>query len=231
MTSKDINAYYLVFLLAFAPFSSFFTSVSAGARDFSLVILRFLKFFLVSISITVRAGFSNTSCFYKGQLISNCSFGVFKSPIKQQNIFQDFCPSQIKKIRALFTTNSRILFWLSYTTFLIWTIFRGKGRNPGKNFVDFLEDLITQKGYFEINWPLGLGLRVLDFSTTGLTTGCSKAMSILPSTSIMYWTRDLTSFYKLIKKGISLKNIKKISKTFSFKKYHNHMTWKCVVGC
>ena len=67
MTPKDLNAYYLVFLLAFAPFSSFLTSVSAGARDFSLVILHFLKFFLVSISIifTVRAGFSNTSCLFR----------------------------------------------------------------------------------------------------------------------------------------------------------------------
>ena len=29
--------------------------------------------------------------------------------------------------------------------------FRGKGRNPGKNFVGFLEDLKTPKGHFEIN--------------------------------------------------------------------------------
>ena len=88
MTPKDLNAYYLVFLLAFAPFSSFFTSVSAGARDFSLVILRFLKFFLVSISIifTVRAGFSDTSCFFKGQLISKCLFGGTKSAKKTTKI-------------------------------------------------------------------------------------------------------------------------------------------------
>ena len=32
--------------------------------------------------------------FSKGQLISKCSFGVFKSPKKnQRNFFQDFCPS------------------------------------------------------------------------------------------------------------------------------------------
>ena len=29
----------------------------------------------------------------EGQLISKCSFGVFKSPKKTTNFFQDFCPS------------------------------------------------------------------------------------------------------------------------------------------
>ena len=42
----------------------------------------------------------------------------------------------------------------SYTTFLIWPLFRGKGRNHGKKFVGFLEDLKTSKGHFEINRPL-----------------------------------------------------------------------------
>ena len=33
------------------------------------------------------------SSFPKGQLISKCLFGVFKSPKKTRNFFQDFCPS------------------------------------------------------------------------------------------------------------------------------------------
>ena len=40
-------------------------------------------------------------------------------------------------------------------TFLILPLFRGKGRNPWKNLVGFLEDLKTPKD-FEINWPLEL---------------------------------------------------------------------------
>ena len=31
---------------------------------------------------------------------------------------------------------------------------RGFCRNPGNNFVGFLEDLKTLKGHFEIDWPL-----------------------------------------------------------------------------
>ena len=59
-----------------------------------------------------------------------------------------------QKNRALYTDNWRILFWLSYSTFLIWPLFRSYGRCPGKNFVGFLGDLKTPKGHFEINWPL-----------------------------------------------------------------------------
>ena len=40
-------------------------------------------------------------------------------------------------------------------TVLIWPLFRGWGRNPGKTFVVFWGDLKTTKGHFEINWPLG----------------------------------------------------------------------------
>ena len=35
--------------------------------------------------------------------------------------------------------------------FLIWPLFRGYVRNPGKNFVDFFGDLKTPRGHFEIN--------------------------------------------------------------------------------
>ena len=40
-----------------------------------------------------------------------------------------------------------ILFWLFYSTFLIWPL-------PYKNYVGFWIDLKTQKSPFEINWPL-----------------------------------------------------------------------------
>ena len=46
------------------------------------------------------------------------------------NFFPRFLPlplkrGQIKKISTLYTTNWRILFWLSYTIFLIWPLFKG----------------------------------------------------------------------------------------------------------
>ena len=61
----------------------------------------------------------------KGQLISKCPFGVIKSPPQKPTKFlSGFLPyslkrGQIRKIRALYTTNWTILFLLSYTTFLI----------------------------------------------------------------------------------------------------------------
>ena len=51
--------------------------------------------------------------------------------------------------------------------FLIWPLFRGYGRNPGKNFVGFLGDLKTSKGHFEINWPLVL-TSLLTSNLTGI---------------------------------------------------------------
>ena len=39
----------------------------------------------------------------KGQLISKCPFGVFKSSKIQQKIFQDFCPS-LKRVMSIFAT-------------------------------------------------------------------------------------------------------------------------------
>ena len=59
----------------------------------------------------------------KGKLISKCPFGVFKSPKKPTNFFRFLSQSlkrgQTKKMRALCTANCMILFWISYTTFLI----------------------------------------------------------------------------------------------------------------
>ena len=39
-------------------------------------------------------------------------------------------------------------------TFLIWPLFRGQGRNPGKSFVGIFVQTMTTKGHYEINWPL-----------------------------------------------------------------------------
>ena len=49
----------------------------------------------------------------KGQLILKFPFGVIKSPKKPTNFFPEFLSlkrGQIKNIRALYTTNWRILF-------------------------------------------------------------------------------------------------------------------------
>ena len=66
----------------------------------------------------------------KVQLISKCPFGVFKSSKKNNVIFSMISvlgsrkrPNQ--KIGALYNTKWRILFWPSYTTFMIWPLFRG----------------------------------------------------------------------------------------------------------
>ena len=37
---------------------------------------------------------------------------------------------------------------------MICPLFRGYGRNPGRDFVGYLEEVLTPKGHFEINWPL-----------------------------------------------------------------------------
>ena len=60
-------------------------------------------------------GFGRIISFYKGQLTLKCPFGVFKSSKKPTKFFPGFLPKplkrgQIKKIRALYTTNWRILF-------------------------------------------------------------------------------------------------------------------------
>ena len=74
----------------------------------------------------------------KGQLILKCPLGVFKSSEKTTKFFPGFLPKpikkgQIKKIKTIYTTNWRILFWLSYTTFLIWPLYR-LGQKSWKKF-------------------------------------------------------------------------------------------------
>ena len=44
-----------------------------------------------------------------------------------------------------------ISFWISYNIFLIWPLFR----NRYNNFIGFLVNLVTPKGHFVINLPLG----------------------------------------------------------------------------
>ena len=91
-------------------------------------------------------------CFLRISLLF--SWGYLKYAKQKNKKNAGFLPYPLKrgqKKMTLYTANWRVLFWLSYTTFLIWPLFRGKGRNPGKNFVGFLGDLKTPK----INWPLG----------------------------------------------------------------------------
>ena len=68
---------------------------------------------------------------------------------------------QIKKIRAFCITYWRILFWLSYTTFLIWPLFIGYKAKTQKYFRPFFDanenfkigfrDLLT----FNMPWKIG----------------------------------------------------------------------------
>ena len=78
----------------------------------------------------------------KGQLISKC-------PFRTNEIFVRFSALVFKKrlnqeeINALYFFIIQKL--LNYRLFLIWPLFRGKDRNPYKNFIDFLVDLKTPK--------------------------------------------------------------------------------------
>ena len=90
----------------------------------------------------------------KGQLISRCPFGVIvgtKMPTKIYSRISTLASKKKsnQKNRTLYTTNSRILTFLNY--FFDLTSFRGQGRNPGKNFVGILVQMMTPKGHFEIN--------------------------------------------------------------------------------
>ena len=66
----------------------------------------------------------------KGQLISKCPFDIMIWTKLSTKNSPGFLPyplkksCQLKKIRALYTSNWRIIFWLSYTTFL-FDLFRG----------------------------------------------------------------------------------------------------------
>ena len=68
-------------------------------------------------------------CFLaKGQLILKRLFVSSSWPKTQRNflvISALASKKRCKKIRFLYTANWMILFWLSYTTFLIWPLFRG----------------------------------------------------------------------------------------------------------
>ena len=115
------------------------------------------------------------------------------SPKNQQNSFFRISALASKKmsnqkIRAHYITNWRILFWLSYTTFLIWPLFTSWGRNPWKNFVGFLEDLKTPKGHFEINWPLDLA----KISTANLL---GKGTFLSESTDVFVITSNRQTFF------------------------------------
>ena len=59
-----------------------------------------------------------------------------------------------KRIRVLYTTNRRILFWLSYGFFLFDLFLEARAEILEKKLWIFLGDLKTPKGHFKINWPL-----------------------------------------------------------------------------
>ena len=92
----------------------------------------------------------------KGQLISKCPFGVKISSKKTNKFFSRISAlaskkrsNQKNKGTLHHCTNWRISFWLSYTTFLIWPLFWGQGRNPGIFFVVFLEVVLTPEGHLK----------------------------------------------------------------------------------
>ena len=81
-------------------------------------------------------------------------------------------------MRALFTTNWRILLCLSYTTFLIWPFFR-LGQEFKNIFVRFLVQMKTSKFVFDIIWPLDT-----------IQNSNDLGQNILPSICIWLWTWD-----------------------------------------
>ena len=94
----------------------------------------------------------------KGQLISKCPFGVKTSSKKPTKLFPGFCP----EIFCTFLGASWKLFWdscrLPYLRYHLLSpqeaprkLQKNSGQNPGNNFVDFLEEVFTPKGHFEIN--------------------------------------------------------------------------------
>ena len=95
----------------------------------------------------------------KGQLILKCPFGVFKSPKKPTKFFSRISALASKKRSnqkkgALNTTNWRILFWLSYTTFLIYLFLEARAEILEKVLLVFWVIWKAPKGHFEINLPL-----------------------------------------------------------------------------
>ena len=89
----------------------------------------------------------------KGQLNSKCLFGAIVWTKKPTKFIPEFLPQPlkrglIKKIKALYYTNQGLF---NIIKFLIQLLFRGQGRNPGKNFVGFLVQTMAPKRHFEIN--------------------------------------------------------------------------------
>ena len=60
---------------------------------YSIVAILYLLFTLIKTKLKEQTNERFGPGIAKGQLISKCPFGVFKSSTKQQNLFQDFCPS------------------------------------------------------------------------------------------------------------------------------------------
>ena len=116
--------------------------------------------------------------------------------------------SNQKKIRALYTTNWRIFFWPSYTTFL-----KARAEILEIFFVDFLEDLKTPRGHFEIDWPLEMFFysRVVRF-----LPAASKISSHLLLNRIC--KKEFVVFLELKYHQWQMKNLANISETVFFER-------------
>ena len=86
---------------------------------------------------------------WKGQLISKCSFGMFKLTKKTNNCFVKISAQASKKRSNQKSkgTNWMNLLQLSYTTIFLFDLRK-------KSLLGFLVYLKTPKEHFEINWPL-----------------------------------------------------------------------------
>ena len=71
--------------------SEFSDSVSAMLRPVHVLFFLILSKF--SQNFKIRSEFLRNLDEIKGQLISKCPYGVFKSSKKTMKYFQDFCPS------------------------------------------------------------------------------------------------------------------------------------------
>ena len=88
----------------------------------------------------------------KGQLISRCPVGVFKSPRKPTKLCPGFLPQPLKRGQIKKQLIKQFINIIkTKLIFLIQTLFRGWVRNPCKIFVGFLGDLKTPKRHFIIN--------------------------------------------------------------------------------
>ena len=121
-----IPGWVIFFLETFFSFTKFYSAIIVWQYIFAL---------LCTVEIIITTGLFHKISSYeihfdqkpicaKGQLLSKCPFVFFKSPKNPSKKFPGFLPyplkrGKIKKIRALYITNCRILFWLH--SLLFWS--------------------------------------------------------------------------------------------------------------